>query len=64
MKLTLSIQDIDECSNTTICPYSSYCVNFDGSYNCSICPEGYHGNGTICEGTINKYYFLNFLHLF
>jgi hypothetical protein len=42
-------QDLDECSNNTICPLNSNCVNQIGSYTCK-CNEGYIYKDNQCKG--------------
>ena len=43
--------DVDECvENLYDCHVSAYCVNTEGSYNCSCHQPGYSYNGTTCVG--------------
>ena len=42
--------DVDECSNSGICPPNSVCVNSEGSYDCE-CSNGYTKNENgVCQG--------------
>ncbi|XP_053387236.1 fibrillin-2-like [Mercenaria mercenaria] len=38
-------EDIDECSNVSVCPNNSVCSNINGSYNCK-CLKGYFKTGS------------------
>ncbi|CAG5102263.1 Oidioi.mRNA.OKI2018_I69.chr1.g219.t1.cds [Oikopleura dioica] len=44
-------EDIDECANNP-CHHNANCVNNDGSFDC-ICQDGYHGDGFVCDLTVN-----------
>ena len=48
--------DNNEC-NKTPKPCSSLvnCTNTPGSYKCSPCPNGYGGNGSVCNGMYNTH---------
>ncbi|CAI4223629.1 unnamed protein product [Auanema sp. JU1783] len=39
--------DVDECQNQP-CHPGVDCVNLPGSFQCSGCPKGFHGNGRTC----------------
>ncbi len=53
--------DIDECTQLTHnCHQNATCNNVDGSFTC-VCKPGYSGDGTICTGKINFFYFLEML---
>ena len=49
---------MNECNNTTLnnCDLNAECLNLVGSFQCQ-CKTGYSGNGTICEGILNKILF-------
>lgn len=45
-----SVPDVDECvESPAACDGQDVCDNTLGSYKC-VCPPGYRGNGTHCEG--------------
>ena len=44
--------DIDECKDTDVCPENSYCVNSEGTFNCS-CNVGYSGT-TNCASMLRS----------
>ena len=44
-----SAQDINECAlGTSSCSSHAVCTNLAGSYSCSGCNAGYHGDGHVC----------------
>lgn len=46
----VSVPDVDECvESPVLCEGQGLCENTLGSYKC-VCPPGYRGNGTHCEG--------------
>lgn len=48
---SLTLLDVDECSEGTPCDQNALCTNSDGSFDCS-CMTGYSGNGTHCLGML------------
>ncbi|XP_059169978.1 uncharacterized protein LOC131951651 [Physella acuta] len=40
--------DVNECSNTSVCPIGQICVNTLGSFHCD-CPPGYFRDGRLCK---------------
>ncbi|XP_062012560.1 wall-associated receptor kinase 5-like [Rosa rugosa] len=49
-------EDVDECTNSTICHPTSKCTNLIGNYSC-ICPEGQtndHNNDNPCVKIVGK----------
>ena len=49
--------DINECEDEPeICGINANCTNTIGSYMCS-CSSGYTGDGTMCTGEGNIYYY-------
>lgn len=59
----LGFTDYDECEyDLDDCDPSATCVNSIGSYQC-VCPSGYTGNGTYCEGMLEHllYILFNFI---
>ncbi|CAL1547951.1 unnamed protein product [Lymnaea stagnalis] len=48
-------EDVNECSNTTLCLSNSYCLNSPGSYRC-VCNIGFYRSGKMCLGCdANRY---------
>lgn len=47
----LSVADIDECANETLCGSHGFCENSDGSFRC-LCDRGYESSpsGHYCVG--------------
>ena len=47
--------DVNECKyGSHNCDVNANCTNTEGSFNCS-CNPGYTGNGTYCNGKIQRF---------
>ncbi|XP_053374787.1 fibrillin-2-like [Mercenaria mercenaria] len=49
-------QDIDECSHSPGCSVNSYCVNYNGSYECKCKPGYIKSSDGKCEVCGNRHY--------
>ena len=49
----VTVRDINECLNVTICQDNSQCQNTNGSYIC-VCNDGYIRSGDVCIGESNN----------
>lgn len=46
--------DVNECSaDSSPCDKNAGCTNTEGSYSCT-CKEGYTGDGSTCEGNLER----------
>lgn len=50
----VSLADINECANETVCGLHAFCQNLIGTYQC-LCDQGYEstGDGQMCVGELS-----------
>lgn len=63
MYLTIVFEDINECSNSSVCYPNATCTNLPGSFEC-LCPESFSGNGKGIQGCSRMLIYLSILSVY